>query len=364
MTKNTSTTNLRKVGSSSNINNNNSSSISNNKNEFLEEKVNENFKKCNILEPTKQNLYIIKSLFDFQKQNKYNIFDYSDYKEQIILLQKNLKGFIARKKYQSAKYGIYCINVIQKVYRGYVKRKKFNKFRVLIKHILLIQRVFKSYYNKKVENVIKLQCMYRKFAARKLHQEKKNKRLMRILIYLEETGQISNINDPNLWENFDLSKYSLPAEIDFEEEGMTEENVKLGSELENISQKSIIKSKSYLNAKEGSVAQTDSSVNNGGIYKKAKVSKKPRTSLQNHLELIRKLEGAGNDEIVFELLKDVKKSVKDYYANPYSSTIELSHRNSLRNFNKKDLESLGVGKMITKKEVKVSIFNFFISISI
>ena len=243
-------------------------------------------KKYNIVEPTKQNLHIIKSMFDFHKQGKFAMFDYQDYIATVIYLQKIVRGFIMRTKYSSLKYGLACIVKIQTFVRGYKKRKLFDKFRFVLKKVMKLQKCYKKRFISKEKSVIKVQCLIRIFLARKKLKKHYEKKLDKILNYLEETGQIKDKNDPKVIKN--LNKYSYPQDLEIEYTGMTEEENNIEKELENIS---------TLKKSKANITGTKKLIKQGKQY-------------QQNLDLIKKLENANQDQIIQVLMDDMKEELK------------------------------------------------------
>lgn len=313
--------------------------LTNNK-EMLPNNDRESLKKYNILEPTKQNLHIIKSMFDFQKQNKYHVFDYREYLKEIILIQRNVKGFLGRKQYLSLSYAIYNLVIIQKAFRGYYRRKKFAKFKVIIKKIIRIQRFIKQRHLIKYQSAVKLQCLFRSRKAKMKAMEINNRRLMRILVYLEETGQIKDMNDPYLRDNINLKNYSYPKDLEIDTSFVDDEIKYFENELASLSIKnSTFKEMSLVNM-------------NAQAMAKIKRDKKEQ------IALLEKLEGASKEQVVEVLMNDMKMKLNENYSKPLINRRAYGTQNAI--YNTLEIDILGIKKNINLNRLKVSNYNLIV----
>jgi hypothetical protein len=198
--------------------------------------------------------------------------------------------------------------------KGFLKRKRFTKFKFVLKKILLIQKFYKKRHNNRCEAAVKLQNMFRIFAAKRRYEKKSAKRKMRILKYLEETGQIKNINDPNLWDTLDLKKYNYPIDLEIDYSGMTEIEKNLDDELQSVS-----KSVKY-----------------------GKALKKKTNQLENQVKLLKRLEKASNTDVIDVLLGDMKNELREKFNNPYSVKNFTDREKSTFNYSSLEMKTIGL----------------------
>ena len=114
-------------------------------------------------------------------KNKFNINDFSENVNKIILLQSHIRKMIAKNYYFHLEFLINQIILIQKFIRKFLSYKKFKYFIECYKKITKIQMNFKKRFKKLIKNSILIQSFWRKYKKytkiqRKLN-EKKNAEL-------------------------------------------------------------------------------------------------------------------------------------------------------------------------------------------
>ena len=323
--------------------------------------------KYNVVEPSFENMHVIKSLFDYLKLNKFNIYDYNDHLDSIILIQSQIRKFISIKRYKSFKYAEYSVILIQKHFISYLTRKKFAKFVDIYKSIIFIQKFYKKRIKVKLNSIIKIQTMFRCFKARQKLIQKNNKRKMKIMIYLEETGQIKDVNNLDDWENIkNFDQYSYPSDLDLDNSTESEINKKLDNELESIS----MKVNSTIKVKNNSLKESISN-----IRKSNSVTSIIENNNSNLL-LINQLKNADKKTIINVMMNDIKESIKEqhqhgpikaklnkenfrkYYHKQNINPDEYIDNNFFKNYDYYDMKGLGINKKRSTSQ-KEKVFNIY-----
>jgi hypothetical protein len=123
----------------------------------------------NIIVANHNQFMIIKNLFNNDKNQNFDIFDYSDFIPDIVRLQSALRALKARKKYKIYRYVIKRITMMQKHIRGIITRNKFQRFIYVVKFVRKLQRAYRLRYNRKIKSIIMIQKLIRnKLAYNKL----------------------------------------------------------------------------------------------------------------------------------------------------------------------------------------------------
>lgn len=135
-------------------------------------------KKNNIIIPNKGNFELVNSLFNFNKDTNFNVFDYSNVIPEIIMIQCAYRQFKAKQKRLLLKYVMTQIIKIQSAFRGLLTRQKFARLKRCLELILRIQRNWRERFEKVTKDVVKIQCAFRRFfiikkAERKLERLRK-----------------------------------------------------------------------------------------------------------------------------------------------------------------------------------------------
>ena len=108
-------------------------------------------KKNNIIIPSKNNFDLVNNLFNYNKNTNFKIFDYSKVLPEIISIQCAFRCYRARQKHLLLKYLISRIVMIQKNERGNITRRKFQRLKKCLELIIRLQ----SNFRKKLYFVIK-----------------------------------------------------------------------------------------------------------------------------------------------------------------------------------------------------------------
>ena len=132
-------------------------------------------KKNNIVVPSKKSFDMVNSLFNYNKNTNFNIFDYSKLLPEIIMIQCAFRAYRARQKKLLLKYLMTRIMMIQKHVKGMQTRKKFKRLKKCLELIQRIQRCFKSRYRYVNRKAIKIQNAIRKSLAKDKYQRKKKR---------------------------------------------------------------------------------------------------------------------------------------------------------------------------------------------
>jgi hypothetical protein len=132
-------------------------------------------KKNNIVVPSKNNFDMVNSLFNYNKNTNFNIFDYSKLLPEIITIQCAFRAYQARQKKLLLKYLITRIMMLQKYIRGLETRKKFKRLKRCLELITRIQQCFKRRYKFVYKNATKIQGAIRTVLAKNKYQRKKQR---------------------------------------------------------------------------------------------------------------------------------------------------------------------------------------------
>ena len=133
-------------------------------------------KKNNIIIPSKNSFDLVNSLFNYNKNTNFKIFDYSKVLPEIISIQCAFRCYRARQKHLLLKYLISRIIIIQKVLRGNTTRKKFHRLKKCLELIIRLQSNFRRKFYFVTKKVILLQTNIRKFLAGLKYQRKKQRK--------------------------------------------------------------------------------------------------------------------------------------------------------------------------------------------
>ena len=132
-------------------------------------------KKNNIVVPSKRNFDMVNSLFTYNKNTNFNIFDYSKLLPEIITIQCAFRCYRARQKKLLLKYLMTRIIILQKYIRGMQTRKKFQRLKKCLELITKIQRAFRKRYKYVNNKAIKIQTEVRKILAKNKYERKKKR---------------------------------------------------------------------------------------------------------------------------------------------------------------------------------------------
>ena len=132
-------------------------------------------KKNNIVVPSKNNFNMVNSLFNFNKNTNFNIFDYSKVLPEIITIQCAFRSYQARQKKLLLKYLITRIVMIQKYVRGLLTRNKFQRLKKCLDYITRIQRAFRKRFKFVNDQATKIQKEFRKNLAKDRFNRKKQR---------------------------------------------------------------------------------------------------------------------------------------------------------------------------------------------
>ena len=103
----------------------------------------EYIKKNNIIVATNMNTFnVFKKVLVSENQN-YELFDYSDYTIQVCKVQACYKAYQARRKYKIYRYVVRKLIMLQKYVRGWIIRMKFDRYKRVTTCVSRIQTVFK-----------------------------------------------------------------------------------------------------------------------------------------------------------------------------------------------------------------------------
>ena len=132
-------------------------------------------KKNNIVIPSKNNFDMVNSLFNYNKNTNFKIFDYTKVLPEILSIQCAFRSYQARQKHLLLKYLISRITLIQKMIRGVITRQKFKRLKKCLDLIIRIQSNFRRKMYFTVLKVILIQKWIRKYFVRKKYLIKKIK---------------------------------------------------------------------------------------------------------------------------------------------------------------------------------------------
>ena len=142
-------------------------------------------KKNNIVVPSKNSFDMVNSLFNYNKNTNFKIFDYSKLLPEIIMIQCAFRAYQARQKKLILKYLMTRITKIQKTVRGMQTRKKYQRLKKCLALITKIQREFRKRYKFVNDKATLIQKAIRKFLAKQKYERKK-KRFENSIINPEE----------------------------------------------------------------------------------------------------------------------------------------------------------------------------------
>ena len=200
------------------------------KEEMMNEKELSDFrKKNNIVVPSKKNFDMVNSLFNYNKNTNFNIFDYSKVLPEIISIQCAFRCYQARQKKLLLKYLITRIIMIQKYIRGMQTRNKFERLKQCLKFITKIQRAFRKRYKYVNKQATKIQNQIRKGLAKDKYYRKK-KRYENSLINPEEDYYDSS--DEESIRKWKERKKKRELDKKIEKERKKQEEIRKGKEKE------------------------------------------------------------------------------------------------------------------------------------
>ena len=133
-------------------------------------------KKNNIIIPSKTNFELVNSLFNYNKNTNFRIFDYSKVLPEILMIQCAYRCYQARQKHLLLKYLISRITMIQKTERGNITRKKYHRLKKCLELIIRLQSNFRKKLYFVVKRVITIQNCVRKFLAQRKYERKKKRK--------------------------------------------------------------------------------------------------------------------------------------------------------------------------------------------
>ena len=133
-------------------------------------------KKNNIVIPSKSSFELVNSLFNYNKNTNFKIFDYSKVLPEIISIQCAFRCFRARQKHLLLKYLITRIIMVQKIQRGLVTRRKFHRLKKCLELIIRIQSNFRKKFFFVTLKTILIQKTFRKHLAEKKYERKKKRK--------------------------------------------------------------------------------------------------------------------------------------------------------------------------------------------
>ena len=133
-------------------------------------------KKNNIIIPSKTSFDLVNSLFNYNKNTNFKIFDYSKVTPEILTIQCAFRCYRARQKHLLLKYLISRITMIQKVQRGSVTRKKYHRLKKCLELIIRLQSNFRKKLYFTIRKIILLQTAVRKFLAERKYERKKTRK--------------------------------------------------------------------------------------------------------------------------------------------------------------------------------------------
>ncbi len=195
----------------------NNDTMENSHTTYLESEYEMYKKQNNVIVPKSKYFNAFKNLFDYKNIENFTIFDYSDYINEVKLIQNNWRAYKSRRTYKV--YRFYCWNVVilQKFLRGWILRKKFEKFRIAYRHIVTIQRLYKQRHNFRSYSATKIQSLVRMKMSR--------------IYYLNKLARkdIGDDSDEELRKEEETNKnnvepeYILQTEYEYEEVEETDE---------------------------------------------------------------------------------------------------------------------------------------------
>ena len=133
-------------------------------------------KKNNIIIPSKNSFELVNSLFNYNKNTNFKIFDYSKVLPEILTIQCGFRCYQARQRHLLLKYLISRITMIQKTERGNITRKKYHRLKKCLELIIRIQSNFRKKLYFVLKRVILIQNWVRKFLAERKYERKKKRK--------------------------------------------------------------------------------------------------------------------------------------------------------------------------------------------
>ena len=186
-------------------------------------------KKNNIVVPSKRNFDMVNSLFNYNKNTNFKIFDYSKLLPEIITIQCAFRSYRARQKKLLLKYLITRIIKIQKHIRGIQTRKKFERLKKCLEFITKIQRAFKRRYKYVNKKATIIQKAVRKTLS-KAKYERKKKRYENSLINPDDDYYDSS--DEESIRKWKQRKKKRELDKKIEKERQKQEEIRKGKERE------------------------------------------------------------------------------------------------------------------------------------
>ena len=186
-------------------------------------------KKNNIVVPSKRNFDMVNSLFNYNKNTNFKIFDYSRLLPEIITIQCAFRSYRARQKKLLLKYLITRIIKIQKKIRGMQTRKKFERLKKCLEFITKLQRAFKRRYKYVNKKATIIQKAVRKTLS-KAKYERKKKRYENSLINPDDDYYDSS--DEESIRKWKQRKKKRELDKKIEKERQKQEEIRKGKERE------------------------------------------------------------------------------------------------------------------------------------
>jgi len=294
-------------------------------------------KKNNIIVPSKNNFDMVNSLFNYNKNTNFKIFDYSKLLPEIITIQCAFRVYRARQKKLLLKYLMTRIIMIQKYIKGMQTRKKFQRLKKCLELITKIQRCFKKRYKYVNNKAITIQNAVRKKLAKNKYNRKKQ-RYDNSLLNPEEDYYDSSDEESIKKAKENKKKRELNRQI--EKQKKLQEEIKKGKEKERKKKiedeaqrqrdKELKKKKLYEKQRKAAMKQKEKNKNNKNqantfysyFNDLGNFDKNSNTSSNNYLGIgVKKKDKKDDiydienekdkDKIITALLLD-KKLMKDY----------------------------------------------------
>ena len=191
-------------------------------------------KKNNIVVPSKTNFDMVNSLFNYNKNTNFKIFDYSRLLPEIISIQCAFRSYQARQRKLLLKYLMTRIIMIQKYIRGMHTRNKFERLKKCLEFITRLQRAFRKRYKFVNKKATTIQNAVRQKLAKSKYERKK-KRYENALNNPDEDYYDSS--DEESIRNYKKNKKRRELEKKMEKERQKQEEIK--KQKENERQKKI-----------------------------------------------------------------------------------------------------------------------------
>ena len=133
-------------------------------------------KKNNIVIPSRSSFELVNSLFNYNKNTNFKIFDYSKVLPEILSIQCAFRCFRARQKHLLLKYLITRIIMVQKIQRGLITRRKFHRLKKCLELIIRLQSNFRKRLYFVIKKTILIQNAFRKYLAERKYERKKRRK--------------------------------------------------------------------------------------------------------------------------------------------------------------------------------------------